>query len=97
MFASSFRPFAPLTLLLLPLVLAGCETVSRSGPTQQVAVVEDDKQGTSSINIASLPEVTRRNPRDPSAYNPRGAAQARSARYSEAIADFTKALQLAPS
>ncbi len=72
----SIRRIAPLALV--GLALAGCETVSRTAPVaQSVAVVEDDTAGTSKVNVASLTEVIQRNPNDPSAYNTRGAAQAR--------------------
>src|SRR5688500_15590786 len=85
---------APFGVVLATLTLAGCETMSRgSGPTQRVAVLEEDAQGTSTVNIASLSEVIQRNPSDPGAYNTRGAAYARVGRYSDAIADFNKAIQ----
>src|SRR5690242_12606710 len=89
--ASSIRRFAPLTLTLVALGLAGCETVG-GGVTRHIAVVEEDTQGTSKVNIASLTDVITRNPSDPSAYNTRGAAYARVGRYGDAIADFTKAV-----
>ena len=73
--APSIRRLA--SLALLPLALAGCETMGGSGPTQRIAVVEEDQQGTSAVNIASLSDVIQRNPGDPSAYNTRGAAYAR--------------------
>ena len=41
--------------------------------------------------------MIQRNPNDPSAYNTRGAAYARVGSYSDAIADFTKAVQLDPN
>ena len=62
-----------------------------------IAVVEDDSQGTSNVNISSLTEVIQRNPSDPSAYNTRGAAYARVGRYGDAISDFNQALQLDPN
>jgi Tfp pilus assembly protein PilF len=95
-FVLSIRGFAPLGLALATLALAGCETTSRSASVPQVTVIEDDKQGTSAVNIASLTEVIQRNPSDPSAYNTRGAAHARVGRYPDAIADFTRAVQLDP-
>ena len=70
MFAHWIRGFAPLSLALA-LALAGCETASRSASVPQVTVIEDDNQGTSAVNIASLTEVIQRNPSDPSAYNER--------------------------
>ena len=85
MFVLSIRGFAPLSLALATLALAGCETTSRSVSVPQVTVIEDDKQGTSAVNIASLTEVIQRNPSDPSAYNTRGAAHARVGRYVDAI------------
>ena len=85
MFAPSIRRFAPLSLTLVALGLAGCETTSR-GLGQRIAVVEEDTQGTSSVNIASLTDVIQRNPSDPSAYNTRGAAYARVGNYSSASA-----------
>ena len=85
----------PLGLLLAALGLSACDTVSRSGPS--VAVLEDDSQGTSKVNISSLSEVIQRNPSDPSAYNTRGAAYARVGRYSDAVSDFNRALQIDPN
>jgi tetratricopeptide (TPR) repeat protein len=86
----------PLGLVLATLALAGCETVSQSA-YPRVAVLEEDTQGTSKVNIASLSDVISRNPNDPGAYNTRGAAYARVGRYGDAIADFNKAVQLDPN
>src|SRR4051812_36584549 len=94
--ASSIRRFAPLVLAALSLGLAGCAATSGGG-TQRIAVVEDDTQGVSKVNIASLSDVIQRNPSDPSAYNTRGAAYARVGRYGDAISDFTKAVQIDPN
>ena len=76
MFAPSARHFAPVALTLFALGLTACGTTG-GGTTQRIAVVEEDTQGTSRVNIASLTEVIDRNPGDPSAYNTRGAAYAR--------------------
>src|SRR5918998_2689264 len=95
-FAPSIRRFAPLSLTLVALGLSACGTTS-SGPAQRIAVVEEDTQGTSSVNIASLSDVIQRNPNDPGAYNTRGAAYARLGRYSDAMTDFTKAVQIDPN
>ncbi|HEU6442049.1 MAG TPA: tetratricopeptide repeat protein, partial [Microvirga sp.] len=97
MIAPSVRRFAPLSLTLTALSLAACSTVGGGAPTQRIAVVEEDTQGTSQVNIASLSDVIQRNPNDPGAYNTRGAAYARIGRYSDAIADFSKAIQLDPN
>ena len=89
----------PLSLVLATLALAGCETMGRGAgsPQQRVAVLEEDTQGTSTVNIASLSEVIQRNPSDPGAYNTRGAAYARVGRYGDAISDFNKAVQIDPN
>src|SRR3712207_7348836 len=52
-FAPSIRRFAPLSLTLVALGLSACGTTS-SGPAQRIAVVEEDTQGTSTVNISSL-------------------------------------------
>ncbi|MDF2813678.1 MAG: tetratricopeptide repeat protein, partial [Microvirga sp.] len=96
MFASSIRRFAPLTLTALALGLAGCDATT-GGSVRRIAVVEEDTQGTSSVNIASLSDVIQRNPSDPGAYNTRGAAYARVGRYSDAISDFNRAVQIDPN
>jgi tetratricopeptide (TPR) repeat protein len=95
-FAPSIRRFAPLSLTLVALGLSACGTTS-SGPAQRIAVVEEDTQGTSSVNISSLSDVIQRNPNDPGAYNTRGAAYARLGRYSDAMSDFAKAVQIDPN
>src|SRR5687768_15722076 len=90
--------FAHLADLPLCVVLAGCDTVSRSvGPSAQIAVLEEESKETTSANIGSLSEVIQRNPADPSAYNTRGAAYAKVGRYSDAIADFDRAVQIDPN
>ena len=96
MFAPSIRRFAPFTLVLVGLGLSACDTTS-GGSMRRIAVVEEDTQGTSKVNIASLSEVIQRNPNDPGAYNTRGAAYARVGRYSDAISDFNKAVQIDPN
>ena len=62
-----------------------------------MAVVEEDAEGSSAVNIGALSEVVRSRPNDPTAYNTRGAAYARVGRYSEALGDFNRALQLDPN
>ena len=96
MFAPSIRRFAPLSLTLVALGLSACSTVG-SGPAQRIAVVEEDTQGTSTVNISSLSDVIQRNPNDPAAYNTRGAAYARVGNYSSAMSDIGKAVQLDPN
>ena len=76
MFAPSIRRFAPFSLTLVALGLSACDTTS-GGSARRIAVVEEDTQGTSSVNISSLSDVIQRNPNDPGAYNTRGAAYAR--------------------
>ena len=80
----------------MALALAGCDTVS-SMSGQSVAELDTASAAEASVNIGSLSEVVSRNPNDPGAYNTRGAAYARVGRYSDAIADFTKAVQLDPN
>jgi len=77
--------------------LAGCNTVGSINRTGGVAVVEEETKEASGANISSLSEVIQRNPSDPAAYNTRGAAYARLARYSDAINDFNKAVQVDPN
>ena len=58
---SSFRILA----LGAALALAGCETAGLGGaPSGNVAEVEVDTSGASSVNIASLSDVIQRNPND---------------------------------
>ena len=84
--------------ILATLVLAGCEmTVGSLGRAPGVAVVEEESKEASGANIGSLTEVIQRNPQDPAAFNTRGAAYARLARYPDAIADFNKAVQIDPN
>lgn len=82
---------------LLALALAGCETVGSVGSvgTGVAEVVTPTKDTT--VNIESLSDVVAHNPSDPEAYNTRGAAYARIGKFSDAIADFTKAVQLDPN
>eukprot|EP01042_Synura_sphagnicola_P030749 gene30749-39611_t len=77
----------------LALALAGCDTVSM-GSGAGVAELQTENTEAASVNIGSLSEVINRNPNDPQAYNTRGAAYARIGRYSDAISDFTKAVQI---
>ena len=77
--------------------LAGCETVGSAAGPRQYAVLETDTTGATNVNIASLTEVVQRNPNDAAAYNTRGAAYARAGQFSDAIADFTKAIQIDPN
>src|SRR4051812_31355805 len=60
---------------LMAAALGGCDTVGRTQTSSPgVAVLEEDKTGTSKVNIESLSDVIQRNPSDASAYNTRGAA-----------------------
>jgi Flp pilus assembly protein TadD len=93
MFSQVARRLAPAGVLV-SVALAGCNTV---GSTGGVAVVEEQTKEASGANISSLSEVIQRNPNDPAAYNTRGAAYARLARYSDAINDFNKAVQVDPN
>src|SRR5688572_26599153 len=90
------RRLAPLGIML-GLALAGCDTVGSVNRPAGVAVVEEQSKEASGANIGSLSEVIQRNPNDPSAFNTRGAAYARLARYSDAVNDFNKAVQIDPS
>ena len=96
MVGSSVRGSGLMVALLLATAVAGCDTVGRTSSGPRVAVLEDDKAGTSSINIESLSDVIQRNPNDASAYNTRGAAYARVGRYGDAVNDFNKAIQVDP-
>ena len=80
--------------LILSLGLAGCETVGAVGSvgTGVAEVVPQSKD--TGVNIESLTDVIARNPNDSEAYNTRGAAYARIGNFTDAIADFTKAVQL---
>ena len=80
--------------LILSLGLAGCETVGAVGSvgTGVAEVVPQSKD--TGVNIESLTDVINRNPNDSEAYNTRGAAYARIGNFTDAIADFTKAVQL---
>ena len=81
-------------LALISLGLAGCaETIGT--PRTRVAEVVDTDPNAASANLASLSDVVKRNP-TPEAFNTRGVAYARVARYQEAIADFTQAIKLDP-
>ena len=77
---------------LLAMGLAGCET---SSVDTRFATTIDADQG-SEENIASLTNVIRSNPTDPSAYNVRGSAFGRAGRYQDALRDFDKAIELNP-
>ena len=83
--------------VLVGVALAGCDTVGSIDRTGGVAVVEEQTKEASGANISSLSEVIQRNPSDPAAYNTRGAAYARLARYADAINDFNKAVQVDPN
>src|SRR5215207_9056116 len=83
--------------VLVGVALAGCDTVGSINRTGGVAVVEEQTKEASGANISSLSEVIQRNPSDPAAYNTRGAAYARLARYADAINDFNKAVQVDPN
>ncbi|HKH33276.1 MAG TPA: tetratricopeptide repeat protein, partial [Beijerinckiaceae bacterium] len=90
------RRLAPLGILA-SVMLAGCDTVGSVTRSAGVAVVEEETKEASGANIGSLSEVIQRNPNDPSAFNTRGAAYARLARYGDAINDFNKAVQIDPN
>ena len=81
-------------LALMSLGLTACsETIGT--PRTRVAEVVDTDPNAASANLASLSEVVKRN-QTPEAFNTRGVAYARVARYQEAIADFTAAIKLDP-
>jgi Flp pilus assembly protein TadD len=90
------RRLAPLGILV-SVALAGCDTVGSVTRSAGVAVVEEETKEASGANIGSLSEVIQRNPNDPSAFNTRGAAYARLARYGDAVNDFNKAVQIDPN
>ncbi len=48
-------------------------------------------------NLTSLGEVVQRNPNDPQAFNMRGTVLARTGRNAEALADFSRAIQIDPN
>src|SRR5215204_7191176 len=96
MFGQVARRLAPAGVLV-GMALAGCNTVASVDRTGGVAVVEEETKEASGANISSPSEVIQRNPSDPAAYNTRGAAYARLARYSDAINDFNKAVQVDPN
>jgi lipoprotein NlpI len=82
-------------LALMSLGLTGCsETIGT--PRTRVAEVVDTDPNAASANLASLSDVVKRNP-TPEAFNTRGVAYARVARYQEAIADFSQAIKLDPT
>ncbi len=82
--------------LMVALGLGACESVSSLG-TPSVAEIDDPSNAPAQqANIGSLTDVIRRNPNDPQAYNTRGVAFARSGRFTEAVADFSRAIQLNP-
>ena len=68
----------------MALALAGCDTVSNLSSQPAVAELDTRDQADASVNIASLSDVVSRNPNDPGAYNTRGAAYARTGRFSDA-------------
>jgi Tfp pilus assembly protein PilF len=85
------------------LALAACVSPLESGSGQRgprFAEVDDPNNANPNAatnNIGSLSEVISRNPNDATAYNTRGAAYARAGRYSEAMSDFNRAVQLDPN
>ena len=90
------RAAVPL-VLLGGLGLAGCETAgSVTNVGMGIAEVTPRSKDTS-LNLTSLTDVVARNPRDPEAYNTRGAAYAREGDFDKAVADFTKAVQIDPN
>jgi tetratricopeptide (TPR) repeat protein len=87
----SWRRSAMMALALAGLALSACQ----SGPTGELNKI-DAAQG-STENISSLSSVIARNPRDPEAYNVRGSAYGRAGKYSAALNDFDKAIELNPN
>ena len=84
--------------LALALALSACsETIGSLN--SHVAEIETDAgaQASNAGNIASLTEVIQRNPRDAAAYNTRGVVYAKLGRYSNAIDDFSHAIELDPN
>ena len=76
--------------------LSACD-VGLASRDPGVAVVDNKADpAATSANISSLSAIIARNPNDAQAYNTRGAAFAKTGHFSEAIADFTKAIQLQP-
>ena len=76
--------------MALVLALTGCDTVAPRDPG--VAVVNKEDPAVTSANLSSLSAIIARNPNDAQAYNTRGAAYAKTGHFSEAVADFTKAI-----
>jgi Tfp pilus assembly protein PilF len=84
---------------LIALSLTACsETIGGIGPSSHIAEVEAGPrdQESNSGNLASLTEVIARNPSDAPAYNTRGVVYAKLGRYSDAIDDFSRAIELDP-
>jgi tetratricopeptide (TPR) repeat protein len=83
----------------IALSLAACsETIGAIGPSSHIAEMEAGPrdQESNSGNLASLTEVIARNPSDAAAYNTRGVVYAKLGRYSNAIDDFSHAIELDP-
>ena len=87
---ASSRAGWPSIVALAGALLAGCQS-SYLAPSVEI----DPAQG-SQANIASLTTVVEANPDSPEAYNVRGTAYGRAGRNREALADFTRAIELNP-
>jgi tetratricopeptide (TPR) repeat protein len=84
------------TLVLLS--LAGCETATGIRPPGRgIAEISDADSRSSAANIESLTDVIKRNPSSAEAYNTRGAAYARAGNFSDAVNDFSQAINLDPN
>ena len=95
--AISARLIAMPLVMLVGLGLAGCETAGSVGSVGLGVAEVTPRSNETSVNIASLSDVVSRNPRDPEAYNTRGAAYARQGDFDKAVADFTKAVTIDPN
>jgi tetratricopeptide (TPR) repeat protein len=84
-------------LLGCSLVLVACDSLGGLGSTTPSSGPDAGQLAAAQANISSLSEVIQRNPNSADDYNTRGSAYAGIQRYTEAIADFTKATQLNPN
>src|SRR4029077_5378436 len=74
------------------LALAGCASLGNPPASPR----DDALYANSQSNLVSLPEVVEKHPDAPQAYNMRGSVLGGAGRQEQALADFNKAISLAP-
>src|SRR5258708_39663219 len=92
-------PRASCSIALIAITLCGCSiNLGSLTPTsEQGESARPTASIAASTSVAALTESIKNNPNDPQTYNTRGLALAQAGKLDDALADFNKAISLAPN